>query len=363
MPVYDQAVKIETKQAGRVRTIAAVKQRSLVSQKRLIILVMLPVVLLVISLFLGRYPVPPLTMLQVLLAKALPIPVNWSDTVETVVFNVRLPRIILAMAVGAGLSVSGAAFQGMFQNPLVSPDILGVTAGAGFGAALGILVFGNAVAIQASALTFGVLAVALAYVISRVYRSTPTLMLVLSGVVVGSIFSALISLAKYVADPYEKLPAIVFWLMGSLGSASVGDVITAGPPIVLGIVGLLLVRWRINILSMGDEEARSLGVRTELLKGIIVFCATLVTASAVSVCGIIGWVGLVIPHVGRMIVGPDHRVLLPACLSLGASYLLLIDDLARTATSAEIPLGILTSIVGAPFFAYLLRKTRGRWGQ
>ena len=216
-------------------------------------------------------------------------------------------------------------------------------------------------AIQLSALLFGILAIALAYFISRVYRSTPTLMLVLSGVVVGAIFSALISLIKYVADPYQKLPAIVFWLMGSLSAASTSDLIAAAPPILLGSLGLLLVRWRINILSLGDEEARSLGVRTDLLKGIIIACATLVTAVGVSVSGIIGWVGLVIPHVGRMLVGPDHRVLLPASVALGAGYLVLIDDLARTITTAEIPLGILTALVGAPFFAYLLRRTKGRW--
>jgi len=184
-------------------------------------------------------------------------------------------------------------------------------------------------------------------------------MLVLSGIVVGAIFSALLSLAKYVADPKQKLPAIVFWLMGSLAAISKRDVITAAPPMVAGMAGLLMVRWRINILSMGDEEARSLGIRTDLLKAIVIIGCTVVTASAVSVCGIIGWIGLVVPHVGRMLVGPDHKALLPASLSLGASYLLVIDDLARTLISAEIPLGILTAIVGAPFFAYLLRRTQG----
>jgi iron complex transport system permease protein len=312
-----------------------------------------------ISFFLGRYPISPATLVKVLASRVVPIQRNWPDTVETVVFNIRLPRIILALCIGAGLSVSGAAFQGMFQNPLVSPDILGVTAGAGFGAALGILLGGNSLAVQVFALVFGTLAVALSYAISRVYKTTPTLMLVLSGIVVGAIFSALLSLTKYVADPKQKLPAIVFWLMGSLAAVSKRDVITTVPPILAGIVGLLMVRWRINILSMGDEEARSLGIKTDLLKRIIIVCCTVVTASAVSVCGIIGWIGLVVPHVGRMLVGPDHKALLPASLALGASYLLLIDDLARTLISAEIPLGILTAIVGAPFFAYLLRRTQG----
>jgi iron complex transport system permease protein len=325
-----------------------------------ILLVALPLGLVCLSFFLGRFPIPPETLLKVFASRIVPtIQADWPDTVETVIFNIRLPRIILALCIGAGLSISGAAFQGMFQNPLVSPDILGVTAGAGFGAALGILLSGNTLVVQTLALFFGILAVALSYLISRVYKTTPTLMLVLSGIVVGAIFSALLSLTKYVADPKQKLPAIVFWLMGSLAAVSKRDVVTAVPPMLVGILGLWLVRWRINILSMGDEEARSLGVKTDLLKAIIIVCCTVVTASAVSVCGIIGWIGLVVPHVGRMLVGPDHKVLLPASLALGASYLLLIDNLARTLISAEIPLGILTAIIGAPFFGYLLRRTQG----
>jgi iron complex transport system permease protein len=331
------------------------RRRSLI----VILLIALPIAAACLSFFLGRFPIAPATLVRVLASRILPIQPDWPDTVETVIFNIRLPRIILALCIGAGLSISGAAFQGMFQNPLVSPDILGVTAGAGFGAAVGILLGGNSLLIQALALLFGTLAVTLSYVIGRIYKTTPTLMLVLAGIVVGAVFSALLSLAKYVADPKQKLPAIVFWLMGSLAAVSKRDVITTLPPIALGMAGLLLVRWRINILSMGDEEARSLGIKTDLLKGIVIVCCTVVTASAVSVCGIIGWIGLVVPHVGRMLVGPDHRSLLPASLALGATYLLLIDNLARTLISAEIPLGILTAIVGAPFFAYLLRRTRG----
>jgi iron complex transport system permease protein len=319
----------------------------------------LPLFLVGLSFFLGRFPISPTTLVRVLASRLLPIPQDWPDTVETVIFNIRLPRILLALCIGAGLSVSGAAFQGMFQNPLVSPDILGVTAGAGFGAALGILIYGSTTAIQASAFLFGVLAVVISYMISRVYRTTPTMMLVLSGIIVGAIFSALLSMIKYVADPHQKLPAIVFWLMGSLAAASKSDLMTAAPPMLIGIAGLLLVRWRINILSLGDQEARSLGIKTDRLKAFIILCSTLVTASAVSVCGIIGWVGLVIPHIGRMLVGPDHKVLLPASVALGAAYLILIDDLSRTLISAEIPLGILTAIVGAPFFAFLVRRTQG----
>jgi iron complex transport system permease protein len=331
------------------------------SKKKILLLIVLPLAIFYISLFVGRYPISPLTVIQVMLSKIFPIEPSWAETIENIIFRIRLPRTLLAMFVGSALSISGASFQGMFRNPLVSPDILGVSAAAGFGAALAILISGNSVTIQVLAFVFGIFGVFLTYLISRVYKTTPVLILVLSGVVVGAFFSALISATKYVADPYEKLPAITFWLMGSLASASIKDLITAVPPILLGTVGLLMVRWRINILAMGDEEARSLGIRTEILKFFIIFCCTLVTASAVCVSGMIGWVGLIIPHVGRMLVGPDHKQLLPASMALGATYLLVIDDLARTVTSAEIPLGILTAVIGAPFFAYLIRRTKGGW--
>lgn len=311
------------------------------------------------SLFVGRYDLGPLEVLRMLIAQVWPMPQTWSDAAQTVVINIRFPRVVLAAFVGAGLAISGSAFQGLFRNPLVSPDILGVTSGAGFGAALAILLSGNNLVIQVMAIAFGLISVMLTYLLSRVYRTTPTLMLVLSGIVVGSIFSALISLAKYVADPNGKLPAITFWLMGSLNSATMTQVVFAVPIMTVGIAGLLLIRWRINVMALGDEEARSLGVRTETFKLLVIICATIVTAAAVSVSGVIGWVGLVIPHVGRMIVGPDHRRLLPVSLVLGATYLIVIDDIARSAIAGEIPLGILTAIVGAPFFAYLLRRTLG----
>lgn len=325
------------------------------------LLLLLPLALFYVSLFWGRYPIEPLTVLQVLASRVAPIPATWPPTVETVIVDVRLPRTLLAMLVGAGLSITGAAFQGMFRNPLVSPDILGVSAAAGFGASVAILLSANALIIQLAAFGVGLLGVALTYGISRVYKTTPAIMLVLSGVVVAAFFGALVSGTKYVADPEQKLPAITFWLLGSLASASWSSVVTVLPLMAIGTGALLLVRWRINVLSMGDEEARALGVRTEVLKGIIIVAATVVTAVAVSVSGIIGWVGLIIPHLARMLVGPDHRALLPASLALGAVYLLLIDDIARTATAAEIPLGILTAVVGAPVFAYLLRRTKGAW--
>ncbi|MBN2126366.1 MAG: iron ABC transporter permease [Deltaproteobacteria bacterium] len=332
-----------------------------VSRGKLVFLFVLPLAFFWASLFFGRYPIPPLTVLDLLASRIVPFQGGWPETLETVIFDVRLPRILLAMSVGAGLSISGASFQGMFQNPLVGPSILGVSSSAGFGAALAILLSQSPAAIQVFALCFGLFGVLLTYGLSRVFKTTPTLVLVLSGIVVGAFFSALISMAKYVADPYEKLPAITFWLMGSLGNASPRNLLLSLPPMVMGMTGLVLVSWRINILSMGDEEARALGIRTEYLKGVIILCATVVTASAVCVAGIIGWVGLVVPHVGRMIVGPDHRVLLPASIAIGSSYLLLVDDLSRTVSVGEIPLGILTALIGAPFFAYLIRKTKGGW--
>jgi iron complex transport system permease protein len=335
--------------------------RKLSPNARLALLALLPIITFLISFMLGRYPVQPVDVIKVLASHVLPIQHSWSDTVDVVVMQIRLPRIILGLFVGAALSVAGTSFQGMFRNPLVSPDILGVSAAAGFGAALAILLSASPLVIQLTALVFGVIGVLLAYALSRVHNSTSVVMLVLGGVIIASLFGALTSVTKYVADPEQKLPAITFWLLGGLGDASWIKVADSAPMFLAGTTGLLLVSWQINLLAMGDEEARALGVRTELLKVFVVACATLVTAAAVSVSGLIGWVGLVIPHVSRMIVGPDHRRLLPASVFLGAAFLLAIDNIARTATAAEIPLGILTAIVGTPFFAYLLRRTKGGW--
>ncbi len=325
------------------------------------LMLVVPLALLYASLFVGRFPVSPGDVAHILMAHVLPLARDRAGPVATIVLQIRLPRAIMAMLIGAGLSISGAAYQGMFRNPLVSTDILGVTAASGFGAALALLMSSDVLQMQLLSFAFGLVGVALTYLLARVYRSTPGLMLVLSGVVVAAFFSALLSGAKYVADPESKLPAITYWLLGSLNAASVRGLEMIALPIVAGSIGLLLMSWRLNVLAMGDEEARSLGLRTEWLKGGVIVCTTLITAAAVSACGMVGWVGLVIPHVGRMLVGPDHRRLLPASLSIGAAYLLVIDDIARTATAGEIPLGILTAVVGAPFFGYLLRKTGGSW--
>jgi iron complex transport system permease protein len=333
------------------------------SQNKTILLSIIPFIIFIISLFIGRIFIDPLTLLKLLGAKLffLPLEKSWSDAMEVVVLRIRLPRALMAMMVGAGLSVSGAAFQGMFNNPLVSPYLLGVSSGAGFGAALAIMAGFSSSIIQMTSFCFGILAVFCAYTISRVYKATSLLMLVLSGIVISSLFQALLSLVKYISDPEDKLPTIVFWLMGSLGGVRINDILITLPHMAAGVVGLLLLRWRLNLMSMGDVEARAMGTNVELMKIIIIVCSTLISACAVSLCGIIGWVGLVIPHICRMWVGPDHNVLLPVSLVTGACYLLIIDDFARTMTSSEIPLGILTALVGAPFFAWLLRRTKESW--
>jgi len=344
---------------------------------------LLPVALFFFSLFFGRYMMDPVETLRILIAGSANVLLDrgssllsmlsdqqvilpsfeqtWGASEQTVIFRIRLPRVVAAMLVGGGLSIAGASFQGLFRNPLVSPDILGVSAGAGFGAALGILLSGNPMIIQVSAFVFGIIAVLVAYCIGRTVGRGSTLVLVLGGIIVGSLFSAFISLTKYIADPYDTLPAIVFWMMGSLSAVSNADIIAVAPPILLGSLCLFLIRWRINLLAVGEEEARALGVDTKRMTMVLVIASTVITASAVCISGIIGWVGLVVPHIGRMLVGPDFRRLIPVSAVLGASFLLLVDDIARTITAAEIPLGILTAIIGAPFFAYLLTRKKVGW--
>lgn len=326
-----------------------------------ILLWVLPLVIAIASLGIGRFEVDFVTVVKILGSHIFPIDETWTQMEYNVVMTVRLPRIILALLIGAGLSISGAAFQGMFANPLVSADILGVAAGAGFGASIGILLFGNGYLTQGLALVFGLAAIGFTYMIGGVGKSMPIFMLVLAGVVTSALFNALISLTKFVADPEEKLPAITYWLMGSLGTASYRDLWTAGPIILIGIIILLAVRWRINLLTLPEDEAKSLGINVTRLKWLVIVGATLCTAAAVAIAGIVGWVGLIIPHIARMIVGSNNERVLPMSIALGGAYLLVIDTLARSITAAEIPLSILTAIIGAPFFAYLLRRTGGSW--
>lgn len=325
---------------------------------------LVPFVLLVVSLFIGRYHVPASLVVDDSIRSVTSLLFGTAaleSTEHTVLFSVRFPRILAALLVGSALSTAGVSFQGVFRNPLVSPYILGVGAGAGFGACLGILLGGNHLAIQLYAFLFGLVAMFASISMGKVSKGTGTLVFVLSGIIVGSIFTALISLAKYVADPYDQLPAIVFWLMGSLSSMRYNDLLWIILPMFTGTLVLFLLRWRINIMSLGDEEARSLGVNVKNMRLIIIICATLVTSAAVSISGVIGWVGLVVPHISRMIVGPNYNRLLPMSMVVGASFMLLVDDLARTVTPTELPLGIITSLVGAPLFAYLIRRGRMGW--
>lgn len=279
---------------------------------------------------------------------------------DYVIFQVRLPRIILAGLVGAGLSISGAALQGTFQNPLVSPDLLGVCSGAGFGAALEILLFSNTGAfLPLLSMVFGLLSIFLVFLLANMKGQVKMLSLILSGIIVSSIFNALISLIKYVADTDEKLPAITFWLMGSFSNTSYYHIKIAILPITIGIAGLLLFRWKINLLSLGDEDAHTMGINPQKTRWVIIVLATLTTAACVTVSGIIGWVGLVIPHICRRIVGNNHGALLPASCLTGAAFMILVDSLARNIITAEIPIGILTALIGAPFFAVIYRRTKG----
>ncbi len=326
-----------------------------------VILLAVLILLFILSFALGRYPISPLDVVKILVSRILPLEHTWPDIMNTVVMEIRLPRILAAMLVGASLALAGVSFQGLFRNPLVSPDILGVSSGAGFGAALAILISGNQMVIQIFAFCFALLAVGIAYGISRIVKGNATLTLILAGMAVGSLFGALLSLTKYVADPIDQLPAITYWLMGSLASVSTRDLFIAAIPILSGIIVLILIRWRFNVLAMGEEEAMALGVNTGRLRAIIIICCTMITASSVCISGTIGWVGLVIPHVGRTLVGPNHKILLPVSLLLGAAYLLLIDDICRTAASVEIPIGILTAIIGVPFFVYLLKRSGRGW--
>lgn len=293
-------------------------------------------------------------ILYILLSPLISVAETWDDAMYSVVFNIRLPRILAALLVGAALSTAGAAYQGMFQNPLVSPDILGASAGAGFGAALAIYCYLGTGAITIFAFAGGLVAVGTAYAVSRLTRGNPTLGMVLAGILVASLFSASTSYIKLVADTNDQLPAITYWLMGSLAGATMEDVYFAGVVIVIGLIPLYLFRWRMNVLTLGEDEAKSMGINTHLLRLIVILCATLVTAVAVSISGIIGWVGLVIPHFCRMIFGYDYRRIIPAAIVMGGGFLLLVDNFARTIATTEVPLGILTAFVGAPIFAYLL---------
>ena len=315
--------------------------------------------LALLSLCIGRYPVSGLDLLYYFFTSR-----DYDANLPVVLYNIRLPRIIGAVAVGGALSISGAAYQGMFRNPMVSPDILGVTSGAGFGAALAILLSLPIAGIQVLSFLGGITAVLVAVSISRSFGKSHEviLILVLSGIIISSLFSAMLSMMKYMADTDDKLPAITYWLMGSLSSIRMDELKVILPILFAGIIPLIMVSWRINVLSFGEEEARTIGVNTSVMRAVLIACASLTTACTISISGMIGWVGLVVPHLSRLAVGPDHKILLPASFLFGGIFLLIVDNLARSLSSVEIPIGILTSVIGAPFFIWFLKKsTKKSW--
>src|SRR5262245_16143741 len=316
---------------------------------------------LLAAFIVGRYPVGHGDLVNVL-AKVLGHRKDVSPAVESVVLQVRGPRVVAAMLVGAALALAGTGFQGLFRNPLVSPDILGASSGAALGAVVGIYLSLGVLAIQAIAFGGGLIAVAAVYVIGSAVRSLDlSLVLVLTCLGVGSLFRAGVGLVKYLADPYNQLPAMTFWLLGSLSAIAAADLIPLFGPIAVGAIVLIALRWRMNVMSLPEEEARALGVATGPLRIAIVAAATLVTSASVAASGIIGWVGLVVPHIARTLVGPDFARLLPAAALLGGGFLLVIDTLARTMAAIEIPLGILTALVGTPFFIWLLASVSKTW--
>lgn len=325
-------------------------------------LLLLPFVLIVVSLMVGLYGISVENVVRALLSPLMPgIAADVPATETLLVLRIRLPRVLAAALIGAVLAGTGVAFQGIFKNPLVDSNLLGVTSGAGFGAALALLMGAGTVIVQSFAFGFGLLAVTLAYAGSRLYSTAPIIVLTLMGILIGSFFGSLTSLLKYVADPLDTLPAITFWLLGGLTGVTWASVPLLAALTLTGGAFLWLVRWRLNILSLGDAEAATLGMNPNRLKLVIIVAATLMTAAAVAVGGVIGWIGLVIPHAGRMLVGPDHTRLIPASLALGASFLLVIDNISRTLLPTEVPLGILTGLIGVPILVVLLRRSRTGW--
>lgn len=325
--------------------------------KHRITLMILPLLCFVVCLCLGRMMITPADVFQTFFAKiGLSKPV--SGQIDAVIWSMRIPRLILAAITGIGLSVSGCTFQSLFSNPLATPDTLGVASGASFGAALALLLGFGMIGVQFTALAFGLLAVVFTglsgYGIGN-SRNTP----ILAGIMIGSLFSSLVSLVKFTADTESQLPAITYWLMGSMESAGYDSLLIGAPPIMICTVILLLLRWKMNLLPLSEDEAASSGVNMKALRLTSVICATMITASCVSMCGQVGWVGLLVPHICRMKFGSNNVSLLPASVGVGAAFMMLVDTAARTVSPKEIPISILTAIIGAPFFIYLLRKNGG----
>lgn len=323
----------------------------------LLILILFPVACALLALSLGRFSVPVTDIFYSILNK-FSFDFEVSKQTELVLWTMRFPRILMALLVGAGLSVAGCIFQSLFSNPLASPDTLGVASGSSFGAALALLIGANLIMVQASALLFGLCAMALTW-LSGSGKNSSKVSIVLAGIVIGSLFSALVSLVKFAADTESELPSITYWLMGSLSSAGYNTLAMGCPLILLGILVLFLLRWRLNSLPLSDDEAASLGINVKALRIVCILCASAITAASVSMCGPVGWVGLLVPHICRMRFGSNHVSLLPASVLAGSGFMVLVDTAARSISASEIPVSILTAILGAPFFIILMRKSGG----
>lgn len=324
-----------------------------------IVLILLPILLSVVCLALGRYSLTIGETVRALLSTFTSIETN--NTAYTIVVNLRLPRVILAVTLGAGLACAGAAFQGLFSNPLATPDTLGVTAGAAVGAIVGIMFDKNLITMQFIALIFGLGTAALTMAVARIRSRTSIVMIILSGVIIAALCNAVLSIIKYTADPLNKLPTITYWLMGSMSAVTYKSLALGLPFVLVGILIIFMLRWRLNILTLSEDEIRASGINVPRIRMAIITASTMITASCVSMCGQVGWVGLLVPHCARMIFGSNNRYVIPASISLGAMFMLMIDTMARTLLPSEIPISILTAIIGAPFFIYLLRKTGGGW--
>jgi iron complex transport system permease protein len=329
----------------------------------IILLCVLLVVAVLVALSVGRYPLPVRDIVHFVLAGARleEMPRERFELLYNVIVQIRLPRVLTAVLVGGALACSGAAFQAVFRNPLVSPELMGVLAGSAFGAALGILISGHWLVVQALAFVMGIVAVAAGVAIAHMAGGASIIMLVLGGVISGTLFTALLSVIKFVADPYAKLPAIEYWLMGNLSLADIRTIGWVFVPMGLGVVVLAGLGRALDALSMGDDEARSLGIPVTAIRYGVIAIATLISALTVSLAGMVGWVGLIIPHVARLLVGPGNLRLLPASACLGALFLLATDGLSRTVFNVEIPIGILTALLGVPAFLVVLHRARKGW--
>ena len=333
---------------------------SKVTLKVKLLIALVVVVAFFFSFMMGKYAMTPVEVCQTFWAHFFD-PANVDPKMDRVLFRIRLPRVGVCMLVGAALAVAGASYQGMFKNPLTSPDLLGASAGASLGACLALLWGLAGEYVQLFAFAGGMLAVGMAVWLNRQVDYDPTLGLVLAGILVSTLFQSGMSMVKFLADADDKLPTITFWLMGSFANVNAGDFLMCLAPMLIGFVILMSQSWKLNVLSFGDEEARAMGIKTGRTRLLVIFASTLITSASVAVAGIVGWIGLVIPHLARAIVGPNYKVLLPCSMVVGAVYLLLVDNIARLAMTVEVPIGILTAILGVPFFVVIFKHNMKGW--